>query len=245
MIFTTSWDDGHPCDERVAEMLDRYGLVGTFYIPIRNREGHPVMDVAAMRELDREFEVGSHTLDHIYLPDLPTDERNFQILSGKQQLEDVLGHAVGGFCYPGGKVNAAVRQAVIDAHFDYARGISNFWLNCGVDRFEVPTTIQFYPHRRQVLWRNFVKGGNYSERFCAFNSVAAATDWLSAMKHLVVSQAETDNVVHIWGHSWEIDKNDLWSPLDDFFRYVSEMQPQTCAVAGLFERAVRAFGGMG
>ena len=236
MIFTTSWDDGHPCDQRIAEILDRYGLSGSFYLPIRNCEGYPVMDANVMRELDKTFEIGSHTLDHSYLPNLTTDAYNFQIISGKHQLEDILGHTVGGFCYPGGKINGAVRQAVIDANFVYARGINNFWLNCGLDRFEATTTLQFYPHQRQVLWRNFVKGGHYYERFSVFQTVAVATDWLSAMKNVVALQAETDNVVHIWGHSWEIEKNDLWSQLDNFLKFVSEIRPYTSSVEGLFKR---------
>ena len=32
-FMTTSWDDGHPLDYRIAEMLQEYGLRGTFYIP--------------------------------------------------------------------------------------------------------------------------------------------------------------------------------------------------------------------
>ena len=36
--ITTSWDDGHPLDLRVAELLTKYGLHGTFYIPKAARE---------------------------------------------------------------------------------------------------------------------------------------------------------------------------------------------------------------
>ena len=32
--ITTSWDDGHPLDLRVAELLAKYGLQGTFYVPM-------------------------------------------------------------------------------------------------------------------------------------------------------------------------------------------------------------------
>jgi len=237
MIFTTSWDDGHPCDERIAAMLDRYGLAGTFYIPIRNREGHAVMGPSAIQELDRRFEVGSHTRDHVYLPGRSFEELNNQIVSGRQELENILGHEVEGFCYPGGRINAVVRQAVIGAGFSYARGIENLWLNCGNDPFNVTTTIQFYPHHRQVLWRNFIRGGNYIDRIRVFRTVAVANDWLSAMLRLVGLQTDTDNTVHIWGHSWEIEQRGLWSQLDDFFRCVSEFRPQTCTVARLVEQA--------
>ena len=32
MLFTTSWDDGHPSDLHVADLLERYGMKGTFYL---------------------------------------------------------------------------------------------------------------------------------------------------------------------------------------------------------------------
>ncbi len=42
-FITTSWDDGHPLDFRVAELLSKYGLRGTFYIPMiaENHILHP------------------------------------------------------------------------------------------------------------------------------------------------------------------------------------------------------------
>src|SRR3989304_6864863 len=58
-IFTTSWDDGHPLDTRIAELLSRHGFQGTFYMPLSNREGLPVMPPGEMRRLGQEFEIGS------------------------------------------------------------------------------------------------------------------------------------------------------------------------------------------
>jgi peptidoglycan/xylan/chitin deacetylase (PgdA/CDA1 family) len=215
-------------------MLDLHGLTGTFYIPIRNSEGHAVMSATAMRDIGQHFEIGSHTLDHKYLPGLPIMECKRQINEGKLQLEGILGHKVDGFCYPGGKQNTAIQQMVKDAGFTYARGVDNFWLNCGTDRFNVPTTIQFYPHPRHVLWRNFVRRGNYIERSRAFACVAGATDWLYSLKRLADSYAETDSVVHIWGHSWEIEKNNLWSPLNELLKHVSQLKPRICRVDEFF-----------
>ena len=36
--LTISVDDGHPTDFKSAELLARYGLKATFYIPARNPE---------------------------------------------------------------------------------------------------------------------------------------------------------------------------------------------------------------
>jgi len=37
-IVTTSWDDGHPSDLKLAELLREYDVPATFYIPIDNLE---------------------------------------------------------------------------------------------------------------------------------------------------------------------------------------------------------------
>jgi SAM-dependent methyltransferase len=36
--ITTSWDDGHPTDLRVAALLAKYGIAGTFYVPATARQ---------------------------------------------------------------------------------------------------------------------------------------------------------------------------------------------------------------
>ena len=62
---TTSWDDGHPLDIRVAELLNKYALRGTFYVPMRAEK--QTMTVPQLRELSTRFEIGAHTLAHTVL----------------------------------------------------------------------------------------------------------------------------------------------------------------------------------
>ena len=58
-IVTTSWDDGHPLDLRVVDLLARYGIKGTFYVPLLYRS-RPVMEKAQIIAiLDRGMEIGS------------------------------------------------------------------------------------------------------------------------------------------------------------------------------------------
>jgi peptidoglycan/xylan/chitin deacetylase (PgdA/CDA1 family) len=61
-LFTLSIDDGHPLDLKIAELLKRYDIPATFYIPLHNSEGHPVLQTSALCELAKHFEIGSHTL---------------------------------------------------------------------------------------------------------------------------------------------------------------------------------------
>lgn len=233
MIFVSSWDDGHPLDARLGDLLQRHGLKGTFYVPIRNREGHMVMPHAEMRRLDQQFEMASHTLDHCYLTDLSQADREHQIKEGKQQLESVLGHGVPGFCYPGGKWDARIRKTVIDAGFEHARTVGNLWLDTPQDAFSIPTTAQFYPHRPKVLLRNYLKGGHFGKRLHALRTLCADRDWLTSMKCLADDCAARDDVLHIWGHSWEIEQHDLWRQLDAFLSHVAALQPNPLTVGEL------------
>jgi peptidoglycan/xylan/chitin deacetylase (PgdA/CDA1 family) len=235
MIFVSSWDDGHPLDERVAELLGKHGLKGTFFLPMRNREGLPVMDPAAARRLNERYEVGSHTLDHAYLWNLDEQEVVNQVKGGKAALEDVLGSRVNAFCYPGGQLNSSIRGVVKGAGFRSARTIENFRLEAGSDPYMIPTTLQFYPHRRTVLLRNFVKRGHYMLRAPALIELCSTRDWFAAILGLLRKSASSDDVFHLWGHSWELEKCDLWRPFEDFLMAVAACGPRTCTVSELVE----------
>src|ERR1700722_19861853 len=100
MIITTSWDDGYPADVRIAELLAKLGLAGTFYVPHRNIEGRAGMDASSLRGLSRKFEIGGHTLDHTDLTFVLSAEAQRQIRQGKTRLEDTIGKDIDGFCYP-------------------------------------------------------------------------------------------------------------------------------------------------
>src|SRR5262245_15905834 len=70
LLVTTSWDDGHPADLRVADLLDKHGLKGTFFIPCSNSEGRSVMCSSDVAELGRRFEIGGHTQNHVSLTEI-------------------------------------------------------------------------------------------------------------------------------------------------------------------------------
>ena len=76
--LTTSWDDGYPLDLRVAELLVKYGLQGTFYIP--SETGHPILRDEQVSELAKAFEVGAHTLHHVDLTPCRTPRRKTKLL---------------------------------------------------------------------------------------------------------------------------------------------------------------------
>lgn len=216
-----SVDDGHPLDLRMAALLERHGLRATFYLPLENCEGLPVLNPAAMRELASGFEIGSHTRSHRFLTTLDASGSWREIGEGKQLLEDCLGMPVRGFCYPGGRHRRLHRMQVRAAGFDYARSTQNLRIDCGAQAFRMPTSAQFYPHPTSVLLRNFVSQRDWPARIAALRIVLAEPDWMKRMHRLLDLALERGGVFHLWCHSVDIERMQLWSALDAFLTRVA------------------------
>lgn len=215
LIVTTSWDDGHPADMRVAALLAKHGIAGTFYVPSRNAEGRPVMQAREMAQLARHFEIGGHTWDHVSLTRLPPDTVRRQLMTNKQQLEDLLGHEVPGFAYVRGHHSRMVRRLVAQAGFRYARTVKNLADGPGTDPYRVPTTIQFFSHSASTLLRNFLSGGPGVGRARILQAARPGGDLPQQCISTAQACAHHGGHFHLWGHSWELAEHDLWQSLDD------------------------------
>lgn len=221
-VFTCSIDDGHPSDMKTAELLGKHGLSGTFYVPIRNREDPDVLSNTEIRELGRSFEIGSHTHDHCYLRNLDIWESYHQIADGKRHLEDILGKEVPGFCYPGGRYRRRDLELVRAYGFRYARTIMNLRFDAGCMPYEMPTTIQFYPHDRVVYLRNFVGSGYWHKRIAGLGLAIMHEHWIDRMYALFDHACKHGRTFHLWGHSKQFDELDAWQELDKFLAHVAE-----------------------
>ena len=147
---TTSWDDGHVLDFAIANLLDRYGLPGTFYIAPRNRELAPAerladRDIAALGE---RFEIGGHTLRHRRLTTITDREAREEIAAGKEYLEGCVGRSISAFCYPGGAYAPHHRAMVAGCGFTLARTIERHRTDLPTALFDVATTFHAYRHLR-------------------------------------------------------------------------------------------------
>jgi peptidoglycan/xylan/chitin deacetylase (PgdA/CDA1 family) len=221
VAFTCSIDDGHPTDLKVAELLDKHGLNGSFFVPVKNHQGADVMSPSQIREVGSRFEIGSHTYSHCFLRDVGRAEARYQIVQGKQRLEDMLGKKVGGFCYPRGQYRQRDVELVKSAGFRYARTTMNLCFDAGDDPFEMPTTVQFYPHPRSLYLRNFAAGGGWLKRREGLRLAVRHPHWTDRLRALFDHAMERGGAFHLWGHSREIDRLDAWRELDDFLAYVS------------------------
>ena len=231
MLVLTSWDDGHPCDMRIAELLTKHGLAGTFFVPISNREGKVVMGIEQLCHLDQSFEIGGHTLTHRYLNSKIDNETvKYEVIEGKKILEESIGHGITGFCYPGGKYNDSVMQTVKDAGFEYARTTENLRMDSGKDRWHIPTTLQFYPHKATVLGRNTLRCPALSKLPLVMQRFRQK-DFVRFLIETVERCASLNGVFHLWGHSWEIEQHQLWSDLEIVLNKLAGMASHSTTLA--------------
>lgn len=222
-FVTISVDDGHPTDLRTADLLDKYGLAATFYVPATNPE-RPVMSTAQIREISKRFEVGGHTMNHVPLKFLPQARAWSEVNGGKTWLEDVLGRRVISFCYPRGKFNVRTAALVKQAGFIGARtcllNLCDFPRNpfyWGVSTHAAPKS-KIIELRHALLEKNFKGAWNYSHIFKG--STIWQSHFLSALDHVEAHEG----IAHLYLHSWEIDKTNGWQTLESIFKSIHERE---------------------
>ena len=218
---TISVDDGHPTDFKTADLLEKYGLAATFYIPATNPE-RPVMSPAQIREISARFEVGGHTMNHVALKSLPLATAWSEINDGTRWLENTLGRRVVSFCYPRGKFNTRVAALVKQAGCLGARtcllNLSDFprkpfaW---GVSTHASPYT-KFVQVRHALLERNFMGARNL------FHTYKGSTDWQLHFQYALDHVEAHGGIAHLYLHSWEIADAEEWGKLESIFKSIYE-----------------------
>jgi peptidoglycan-N-acetylglucosamine deacetylase len=213
--LTTSWDDGDVLDLRVAALLDKHDVTGTFYITKIYRERR--LSEEEIRDLSSRYEVGAHTLTHPDLRTLRRGEKKQEIAGSKEWLENITGKTVSSFCYPRGRFDDECVAVVKEAGFAKARTIEQGALG-GTDPFRMPTTLQIYPFP--------LRGTSLqplAQRFGILRRLGVPlwcmSSWQSAARAAFDQALHRGGVFHLWGHSWEVDDYGMWEELDAFLGY--------------------------
>lgn len=230
-FITTSWDDGHPSDWRVAELLAKHGVTGTFYVPRAFHMGSLLP--TQVKELASEFEVGAHTINHTMLTEVSDTTATREITESRTWLSNLTGCPVRMFCPPRGKFSRKHLRMASDAGFLGVRSVE-------LMSFDLPhqtrgvwllgTTIQAYPHTRRIYLKNSLKRHRLPNVVNQFR-LSPGRDWLQLLERSVGLLNQHGGVLHLWGHSWEIDSESQWSQLDEALKLLAQAASfATCVV---------------
>jgi peptidoglycan/xylan/chitin deacetylase (PgdA/CDA1 family) len=225
-IITTSWDDGHPLDLKLAELLKKYDVPATFYIPVDNIE-RECMNPQQIIEIAQSFDIGGHTYHHVNLTGISPKEAEREIVEGKKELEDIIGREVLSFCYPRGRFNDEVVDIVRRAGFIGARTTKSATRSIE-DPFRMGTTAYaaswlfgLAPYFRHVV---------ASQDFGLFCFMLRNNLLLNFWDRVAIETLDfvVDNggIWHLWGHSWEIEDNKDWARLERVFCRVGELSKE-------------------
>jgi peptidoglycan-N-acetylglucosamine deacetylase len=212
-FVTVSIDDGDPRDFRTAELLNKYGLKATFYIPRQNPE-RPVMSERQVRELSSGFEIGAHTISHLPLKSMPKSRAWQEISESKRWLEDTIGKTAISFCYPQGKFNSATPGLIKKAGFLGARTCLYNLHSFPRNPFLWGLSTHAYSHSRAIQLRHAALEGNFRGLVNFLSTYKGATDWKDHFQHALDHVAQHGGIAHLYFHSWEIDELKQWDRLE-------------------------------
>jgi len=218
-IVTTSWDDGDYADLKLAEILRARGIRGTFYVPIKYRQhplGHPELRALA----SDGFEIGAHGYSHKHLWGLPPGELAQEVGSCKRILEDVLGKEVEMFCYPRGRYDANTVRALQNSGYKGARTVGMLRTRPTFNPFEMPTTLQAFPHAPFTYIKNVARARTLESWRSCFVQMPCLANWVELGKRLFDVVLKDGGLWHLYGHSWEIERLGLWGGLRELLDYV-------------------------
>lgn len=225
-IVTSSWDDGDRADLHVAELLRARDIPGTFYVPVA-RNGQE-LSRSDLRLLSLEgFEIGAHGYSQKLLWQLSPAELAKEIEPCKPALEDIVGREVRMFCYPRGRYDAEAIRALKESGYCGARTVRMLSTGLDFDPFEMPTTVQVYPHPRFNYVRNVIRGRSIDSVQTCLTHCTRLSNWLDLSKNLFDSVLENGGVWHLYGHSWELDELNLWKDLEQLLDYVCKREGVT------------------
>lgn len=201
-----SFDDNCKGNLELADLLVLHDFRATFYLANCPAKGCHPLDVEDIKGLSTlGFEIGGHTVSHPPdLKELNDSELDFEICRNKIWLEGIIDKPINKFCYPRGRHDEHVRAAVKRAGYESARTtvVDQFYNHTG-DPFQVPTTVHCFQRTEynDEYWFTYAK-----RRF---------DDALAASK-----LTSDDVVYHLWGHQWEIDKNNEWEQFRALIQYI-------------------------
>lgn len=202
--FNITYDDGVTQDVRFVQLLNRYGLKGTFNLNSALMENgfawtHETgLIVKRMMPCDigslyAGHEIASHTLTHPYMDSLAKEEILYELTQDKVNLEKLFGMEIKGFAVPFHYYSELIASCVQECGFAYAR-ISE-------------ESYSFAPQDDYYNWKATV-----------FHGCDNLEDWtrqfLDATDELALFQ--------IVGHSYDLDVEDKWELMEHVFDLISK-----------------------
>ncbi len=211
LIVTTSWDDNSGLNLKLASLLSKYEIPGTFYICATNDDQGRTLEESGYEEISRMgFEIGSHGSTHCDLRrarNLP-----YELSTSKAKLGSLLGREITCFCYPKNLYDNRVSNAVKRAGYSYARSAHCSIPSVPTDPFRCPVTLH-------ASNRSPLQAGKLI--LMLRSHPLDILDWRRRALSAFYRMLKSGGIWHLYGHSWEIERHGYWSSLREVLSEIS------------------------
>ena len=192
---TFSYDDGVHQDKRLVQIMDKYGIKGTFNISsVKIGKTGSASRAMSTQEIVDTYtkaghEVAIHGHTHPYLEALDSGHCVFEVIENRRVLESILGTIVKGCAYPFGTYSDEVVDILKKCGIKYSRTVES------THRFDVPTDWLRMP---ATCHHNDEKLFELADEF------------------LNPKMIRKPLLFYLWGHSYEFDNDNNWDRIEKF-----------------------------
>lgn len=202
--FNITYDDGVTQDIRFVELMNKYGLKGTFNLNYglmengfqwTHKNGMIVKRLTLQQavELYGDHEIASHSYTHPFMDNMSEDEIMDEMMKDKMKLEELFGREVLGFAVPFDYYSDLIADCARRCGFEYSRDGNE--------------TYSYIPPKKYYYW----SAGTYHV--------------MPGFKGFVEGFFETDEemaLCQIVGHTYDLDVMDMWDYLESVIKRVAE-----------------------
>ncbi len=209
-VLTLSYDDGVVQDIRLIEILNRYGLKGTFnintgsYLPedaIRETYyGRMKKSEAVQLYKDSGHEVAVHTLTHPWLERMDATEVIREVTEDRRNIEKDYNVIARGMAYPFGTYNDEVVDTLKKCGIAYARTTKA--------RCEESNREQCFSFPQNWLTWHPTCHHDYKRLMELAEEFLQPSPWNNPW------------LFYLWGHSFEFDNRDNWEVIEEFAKFM-------------------------
>ena len=202
--FNITFDDGITQDIRFVEMMNKYGLKGTFNLNSGLMENEfewthkcglviKRLPKSSVVDLYKGHEIASHTLTHPFMNEMSEDEIMHELVEDKKNLEELFGCEILGFAIPFDYYSELIKNCAKKCGFEYSRMSEERY------SYEPPSDY--------------------------FNWAAGTYHVMPGFEKFVEEFFEIDEelaLCQIVGHAYDLDTKDMWEKYEDILKRVSE-----------------------
>ncbi len=202
--LTFSFDDGNVDDVRLIEILNKYGLKGTFNLNggkltrcsmwvFNGQKEVRHLNFYESKNVYDGHEIACHGYTHPYLETLERESLYNEVALDRKILEFLYEREVCGMAYPFGTYSEQVIEVLKECEIEYSRTIKS------TNSFGMP--------EKPFEW-------DPTCHFMAGNIDELADEFLNY-------DGDDIKLFYIWGHSYELVTEEDWQKFDEFCKKIS------------------------